>query len=187
MQGWCVFLSLLAGLAGCGAGARSPVSESRDKPPVGAGQESTLEATGDDGRAIDAVYASFTEAYETLDPDLVANLYTANAVYLGPGRDALRGRAAIRDSFAGSFARTAERGESMTIAFDRFDRRIEGDAAYEVGYYRVTRTTADGQVKVGRGKFAVVLLRQPDGSWQFHVDSYSDVPDTTRAPESSEN
>lgn len=126
---------------------------------------------------LDAVYARFSQAYAELDPDMVANLYTRDALYLSPSRDIDRGRERIRKNFAGMFQRTRDAGESLRISFDRIDRRVSGDLAYEVGYYTLVRTSASGERKTSRGKFTVVLVRgKEDGTWRFKVDGYSAAP-----------
>ncbi len=158
-------LAAALALAACGGAAPSRAPTSVGNPAA-------------DARAIDALYATFTKAYETFDPDLVANLYTENALYLSPGSDVRRGRAAIRAGFRRSFERTKAKGETMSIWFDRFDRRVSGDVAYEVGYFVVTYQAESGDVRRAKGKFTVVLIRQRNGSWLFHVDSYSDVPES---------
>ena len=47
----------------------------------------------------------------------------------------------------------------------------------EVGYFVVTYKAAGGDARRSRGKFAVILVRQPNGGWLLHVDSYSNVPE----------
>lgn len=125
---------------------------------------------------LDQVYARFTRAYATLDVAIITDLYTEDALYLPPRGDIRRGRAAIRTGFAGMFERSRARGESLDITFERIDRRISGDLAYEVGYYTLVRTTRDGPANTSRGKFTVVLVRQDDGKWRFKVDGYSAAP-----------
>jgi uncharacterized protein (TIGR02246 family) len=129
-------------------------------------------------RALDEVYLEFARAYEALDAERVAALYADEALYLAPNRAALRGRHAIHASFIQSFERVAQRGESVRIAFNRFHRRLEGDLAYEVGYFEVTYTPADGgPARTSRGKVVVVLRVQVDGRWRFEVDGYSSLPE----------
>ncbi len=130
-----------------------------------------------DEAALDAVYARFSEAYEKLDPQIVANLYTEDARYLSGGDgDMLRGRPAILDNFASFFTRSKENGVALRIAFRVVDRALSGDLAYDVGYYRLVSKKSDGEERTSVGKFVTVAKRQADGAWQFHVDSYSGAP-----------
>lgn len=155
-------LSACLAVAACAATAPQPPSTPADPAAVVA--------------ELDQVYATFSRAYAELDPDIVADLYTESALYLSPNRDIDKGRATIRESFAGMFERTRQKGESLRITFDRIDRQISGSLAYEVGYYTLVRTQADGQARTSRGKFVVVLIRGADGRWRFQVDGYSQAP-----------
>ncbi len=145
-------------LAGCTA-------QAQENPPTA------------DEAALDAVYARFSEAYEKLDPQIVANLYTEDARYLSGGDgDMLRGRPAILDNFASFFTRSKENGVALRIEFRIVDRALSDDLAYDVGYYRLVSKKSDGEERTSVGKFVTVAKRQADGAWQFHVDSYSGAP-----------
>lgn len=126
-------------------------------------------------RQLDAHYATFSKAYVDLDPDAVANLYTEDALYLSPGADIKRGRAAVRDEFARFFGGVRSRGDSMQIVFTIVDRRIAGGLAAEVGYFDLTTRPRGGQPRTGRGKFVVIWVRGADGVWRFRTDTYNDV------------
>lgn len=131
--------------------------------------------------AMDDGYRRFSEAYLELDAAKVGALYTADALYLPPGGDMVRGRPAITAIFADFFRALRERGRAPRIFFTSVDRRISGPLAYDVGYYELV-TLAGGEV-VGRdrGKFTTVWRRGPYGAWRIHVDSYSEAPQTRPA------
>lgn len=130
----------------------------------------------DSGRtaaALDSAYATFTEAYRTADPGLVAGLYADSALYLTPGDTIVRGRPTIEAIFAGflvPYARSDSGGPR--IRFEIADRRVasSGDLATDVGYFVIDERA--------RGKFIVVWRRDADGRWRIHADGYSgvDVP-----------
>ena len=124
---------------------------------------------------IDGLYQKFSEAYKTLDGSLIADIYAEHALYLSPGSNVKRGRDKIHKSFASSFEKTRERGETRMIAFRIVEREISGPLAYDVGIFTLIRTEADGTSAIDRGKFVVVARQQEDGSWQFQVDGYSDI------------
>lgn len=151
-------LALLV-LAGCATHAEAPAS-----------------STDDDEAAINAVYARFSKAYDEGDGQAVSDLYTDDALYLSGGDGAIRrGRAAIEQTFS-FLDRVKARGETISISFRFADRAIEGDLAYDVGYYRTVSTPADGEPRASVGKFVTVLKKQADGSWRFQVDGYSGAP-----------
>ncbi len=68
-------------------------------------------------REIDDIYKKFNAAYKALDVDGVADLYTETADYLTAGGKPLKGRAEIRQSFAGFFSSVKQRGHTMSITF----------------------------------------------------------------------
>lgn len=123
--------------------------------------------------ALDSAYATFSEAYRTADPALVAGLYADSALYLVPGDSIVRGRPTIEAIFAG-FLVPYSRSDSggPRIRFEIVDRRIaaSGDLATDIGYFVINER--------GRGKFVVVWRRGTDGRWRIHADGYSgvDVP-----------
>jgi ketosteroid isomerase-like protein len=136
----------------------------------------TLEAGVAKHAGIDKIYSRFSEAYRTLNSEMVTNLYTDNAFYLSPGNDIQRGRATILGNFDGFFRNVKQSGGKMSIAFRILERRVSGDMAYDVGIYSLSSTNAKGETNIGRGKFVVVALRSENGDWKFQLDSYSDLP-----------
>lgn len=153
----CFLVSLLILLAGCNAQAdhRAPL---------------------DDEQAINAMYDRFSHAYATLDPDVVANLYTTDALYLSGTSAISKGRTAIRANFASFFERSRRDNIELAISFRSVDRSFDDDLAFDVGYYQITFKEATGNTRTSVGKFVVVLKKQTDGSWQFHVDGYNSAP-----------
>jgi ketosteroid isomerase-like protein len=102
-------------------------------------------------------------------------VYGEDAAYLGPRGDTVRGRAAIREEFAGLFERANEQGDELTLTFEHVERAIEGRLAYETGYYTLTRRGPEGE-RSSRGKFVVVARFTKGKGWSFQVDSYSPAP-----------
>jgi len=134
------------------------------------------------GKQFEAQYARFSQAYVTLDPDAVANLYTDDAYYMSPGVDIKRGRATIRSDFAGFFDSVRSRGDSVRIAFTILDRRISGALATDIGYYDLTGKARSGESRTDRGKFVVIWVRGTDGAWRIRTDAYSSIT-PPRAPQ----
>lgn len=120
---------------------------------------------------VDAIYQRFAAGYDTLDAAAVADLYTADALYLAPGSEVQRGRDAIRGGFAGFFDAVRAEGGRLAIRFEILDRVVAPGLVSDVGHFLLGR---DGGPEA-RGKFAVVAREEGDGAWRFHVDSYSDV------------
>ena len=127
------------------------------------------------GKAMDAQYDRFSEAYRKLDPAMVGGLYTEDAFYLQPGSEIMRGRKAIHENFAGFFSGVAQRKDSVRISFEIVDRAVSGDLGYDIGYYTLSSRTAAGESRSSRGKFTVIWKKGSDGVWMIHSDGYSGV------------
>ncbi len=124
---------------------------------------------------IDDVYRRFSAAYKNLDAAAVANLYTDDALYLAPDSDVMRGREKILANFSGFFNSVKTGGGSLTISFRILERRVSGDLGYDVGIYTLTQTGANGETRIRRGKFVVVVRRMTNGEWRFQVDAYNNL------------
>lgn len=139
----------------------------------------TAQATHGPGAAahpgLDAIYATFSKGYETLDPAAVANLYTEDALYLQPGDDILRGRKGILANFTGFFDSVRKSGSTVRIRFEIVDRQVSENLATDLGYFILTRSAKEGRENTNRGKFVVVARKQKDGTWLIHVDGYSGI------------
>ncbi len=126
-------------------------------------------------KGIDAVYGQFSEAYRTLDVEKVANLYTENAAYLPPDREILQGREKIRPTFQEFFDYVKNNGQTMTISFRIFQRKVDKNLAYDVGIYTIRQYKDGKELGIGQGKFVVVAVKEKDGNWRFQVDGYSNL------------
>ena len=124
---------------------------------------------------IDAVYAKFSEAYRTLNADLVTGLYSESAAYLPPDSEILIGRDAIKPTFASFFDWIRQEGRTMTISFRIVQRQVDKRLAYDVGIYTIRQFKDGKEVGVGDGKFTVVAARGKDRVWRFQVDGYSQL------------
>ena len=122
-------------------------------------------------RTLDGVYERFSEGYREGHPPAVAALYAADAFYLAPGGDMTRGEIASHFAWLSSF----DAGSGPGIEFEIVDRDVEGDLAYDIGYYRIRRADAP-DAEGSRGKFIVIWKRGADGEWRVHADGFSVVP-----------
>lgn len=129
-------------------------------------------------REIEQVYEQFSQAYDSLDAAMVAPLYTEEALYLDDSSEegVRRGREEVLRSFRDQFATARERGSKLRISFRSIDRAIDGDLAYDVGYYKYEAIPKEGDTFQAGGKFVTVLRRGSDGRWRFHVDAFSGAP-----------
>ncbi len=126
-------------------------------------------------KAIDAVYAAFSDAYRTLNVEKVGGLYTENAAYLPPDSEILQGREQIRPTFKTFFDWVKKEGQTMTISFRIVQRQVDNNLAYDVGIYTITQYKDGKQAGTGKGKFVVVAAKDKTGSWRFQVDGFSNL------------
>ena len=133
--------------------------------------------TAADKAAIDEVYNTFTKAYETLDAELIKSIYEEDAIYMPPSEEGFElGQSAFIGGFENMFKYSKMNNHGMTIAFRFQDRDIANDLAYDIGYYKITRDSADTVLGTASGKFITILKKQEDGSWKFRADGYNGAP-----------
>lgn len=99
--------------------------------------------------------------------DLVST-YAPDAIILRPNHPPVRGTAAIREFFFAVL--DAGFGE---VELDPLRVDIVGDVAYEVGRCKMLVPYVVGKRREERGKYLVVLARQPNGEWRIVSDCWS--------------
>jgi uncharacterized protein (TIGR02246 family) len=162
--------TLLLGVAAAAGAETTPGAEAAEAPPALVLAAGVVPHVG-----VDAIYHRFSAAYDTLDAAAVAALYTADALYLAPGNEVMRGRSAIGDSFSGFFDSVRAEGGRLAIRFEVLDRVVAPGMVSDVGHFLLSRSGSGGGGGGMRGKFSVVAREGTDGAWRFHVDSYSGV------------
>jgi len=109
--------------------------------------------------------ALFTRAMNTGDIDGLMKLYEPQAVLRpGPGQVA-QGTNAIRQALSGFI------GMKPTIALTVKTLGQCGDLALTTAKWKLNGTDADGKPVQMTGQSVEVSRRQPDGSWQFVIDT----------------
>lgn len=132
-------------------------------------------------KSIDNLYQQFSKAYQTLDVDLVSNLYTEDANYL-PGnanQAVMMSREPIRKSFASYFEGAESMGRDLKISFRIVERNIDDSLAYDIGYYLLQSKSIDMEEFPeggNAGKFVTAMGLQQDGTWKFLLDGFSPAP-----------
>ena len=94
-------------------------------------------------------------------------VYTRDARILPPDAPMIQGRDAIAQFWTGA----AQQLGITAVALSTVDLHPLGDGAYEVG--RGTLTLGGGQQVVAK---YVVIWRQEDGRWRWHVDIWNMEP-----------
>jgi len=99
--------------------------------------------------------------------DLVST-YAADALVLRPNHPPVRGTAAIREFFF-----TALDTGFGEVELDPLRVDIIGDVAYEAGRCKMLVPYVVGKRREERGKYLIVLARQPNGEWRIVSDCWS--------------
>jgi uncharacterized protein (TIGR02246 family) len=113
----------------------------------------------DDAKAIAALVASFTKAFNAGDAAAAAATYAEDALVVDEEGERTEGSAAVRDRLAASFADSP--GNTIAIKVDTL-RFLGPDTALEEGRATITPTGAAGVPEVTR--FTVVYVKR-DGHW----------------------
>ncbi len=101
------------------------------------------------------------------DVDALTALWDADGVLLQPGAPPVAGKEAFREFIRQSFAKSPS-GKVLKYVPDIRDVKVEGNVAYEWGYFDSTFQSSDqGQPVSFRAKFVRVLKQQVDDTWEF--------------------
>lgn len=123
-------------------------------------------------QAIDSANAHFVAAMVNGDTAAMIANYADDAVVLGAGEKAARGRDAIVKSM-GAVRET----KVSAFALKTEDVIVSGEYAIETGAYDMTMRPKASAAMHDVGKYIVVWQHQPDGSWKIIRDIWnSDGP-----------
>jgi ketosteroid isomerase-like protein len=96
-----------------------------------------------------------------------------DGIRMAPNKKPIVGIENLAKATRGSFSKW----EFSDRVHDVQEVRVSGDMAFSWGYYWDNRTPkAGGDTRTYRGKYLVILLRQPDGSWKKYNDCTNDDP-----------
>ena len=114
----------------------------------------------------------FVAAMEAGDADALSMCYAQDAILWFPGGPMAKGRAAIREGFAGYMANAVVRD----VQLQPIGGQDMGDTRVAWGTYAITlEDKATHAVTVERGRCTDVQ-KKVDGRWQYIVDHPSDEP-----------
>ena len=114
----------------------------------------------------------FIAAMKAGDADAVSMCYAEDAILWFPGGPMAKGRAAIREGFAGYLAGASIKEAQLQV----IGEEAMGDTRVAWGTYAITmEDKATHAVSVERGRYTDVQ-KKIDGRWQYIVDHPSDEP-----------
>jgi uncharacterized protein (TIGR02246 family) len=109
---------------------------------------------------IEAALRAYSAALLAMDADRIAAAYTPDGELRDPGREPLKGPAAIRAFLASFTGVKVEEQEMRGVSL-----QIVGPSALQTGTFRQRARLADGKIVESKGTFEAEWERQPDGSW----------------------
>ncbi len=155
------------------ASPATPAAESESSSPRGRAPGSAAPAPG--GRAEAAarqVVQDWAQACNTRHIDDLLELYAADATLIRSSVPPVRSLPAIREFLVSMLE--AGLGE---VEMESLRLEIMGEVAIDLGRCKMLVPIAMGKRREERGKYLVVLVRQPVGTWKILADCWSsDVP-----------
>lgn len=139
---------------------------------VGCGSAGTALKPAADLDAIGEQSRRFSAAYAEGDIEELVSIYAPDGVAAPAGVDFIRGRDALLEFWALPEGRTV-----LEHAATPVDIEIDGDHAYDWGYYQ-GRAAQDGEpLDPFRGMYVIVWERGDDGVWRIAMDMWGGVRD----------
>jgi uncharacterized protein (TIGR02246 family) len=138
--------------------AATHVAGACDKEPGGAVEQ-----------AVDRVRQDFNAAYNGADAVAIANLVTEDAVWMPPGQHSVAGRQAIKARYAAQF-------RALTPRFELHPGEIQASCTWAFlrgSYTRADTPTAGGEPIVYKGKYLMIMRKQPEGGWKIARDIWN--------------
>ena len=124
------------------------------------------------------VVQDWAQACNTRHIDDLLELYVADATMIRSGVPPVRSLPAIRELLASMLE--AGLGD---VEMESLRLEVMGDVALDLGRCKMLVPVAMGKRREERGKYLVVLVRQPAGTWKILADTWSiDAPLGTTPP-----
>jgi uncharacterized protein (TIGR02246 family) len=120
-------------------------------------------------QAIEQVDAQWEAAANRGDAAATANLYADDARFMAPNSDIVQGRQNIQAAIQGLIDARVKNVDFTTV-----DVGASGDLAYEIGHYSLD-IQPQGVAKpiTDKGKYVLVVRKQPDGNWKIVADIFN--------------
>ena len=138
---------------------------------VAAQSESNYVGGSDHITAILAQSRALSAAYMAGDIEALVAVYAEDGIAAPGGSEFIRGHDALFELWSLPEGRVVTHHQAIPE-----ELRVEGDMAYDWGYYEGA-VTQDGEARPPfRGKYLVVWQRDPDGVWRIAHDMWNSLP-----------
>lgn len=112
---------------------------------------------------------AFSDFYINADYESLANAYAEDAVILPPGDDIIKGQEAIKEKW-----QLPEGFSILDHKISPTEIKIEGNYAYDIGYYSGSTQKKDGSQVSWKGKYLIVWVRRKD-DWKIYADAWNRI------------
>lgn len=150
-------IAILVSLGGCAAPSRTV-----ERPPD----------TSRDVAAILAQSRRLSEAYVQGDIEALVSIYTPDGVAVPGNRDFVQGREALLALWRLPEGRTILRHAATPTTL-----RVDGDHAYDWGYFEGQGAQDGEPMPAFRGAYVIVWARGADGIWRIAADMWNNLRD----------
>jgi uncharacterized protein (TIGR02246 family) len=110
--------------------------------------------------------AEWIEAWEKGDPEMLAAIFTDDAVMLSQGGRVFKGRQQILERQKAAMQSVTR---PVKVSVTTVKIWLDGDTAYETGKYKY-EYTEKGKPTTEEGRYVTTWKRQSDGSWKLSMD-----------------
>ncbi|WP_394201807.1 YybH family protein [Shewanella waksmanii] len=136
----------------------------------------SAQAAVNEHEALNQFYHQFTEAFEHLDTDKLANVYAENACYIpeSQGKEITMGKDNILKLYNKFFGKIKHKNAKIEVDFRVIERQLEPQNATDIGYYLIRfhpPAEAEEPVSEFSGKFVNVFKKEADDRWVLTVDT----------------
>jgi ketosteroid isomerase-like protein len=145
--------------------------------PAPTGEPESAVGKVEDPSAMVSIREQYEAAENAGDAAAVAALWASDGILLPPNAAAVEGSGAIQARYEAQFKEA-----KIEASIDGDETVISGNWGFERGTYSIKQTMADGKVVEDKGKYIVLMTRQPDGGVKVsRLIFNSDLPVTAAA------
>jgi uncharacterized protein (TIGR02246 family) len=116
--------------------------------------------------AVEKGNARFMEGVEKKDAEMVASVYTTDALLLPPGQNSVKGRAQIRE-----FRQAMNKSAIDKVILKTLSLETAGELLVEIGSFEAY--VNDSLVNQGK---TLILWKEEAGTWQIYRSCYNSSP-----------
>ncbi len=154
-------------------GTAAGASSAELHTPAPRGKVSPVPASGGAGAsraeiAVRQVVQDWAQACNIKHLDDLLELYSADATVIRASLPPIRSLAAIREFLFSLLEAGLGDVEMETLRTD-----VMGDVAFDLGRCKMLVPVAMGKRREERGKYLILLVRQPEGTWKILADCWS--------------